>query len=99
MILTKLALADRAGRRPIDQCALNFEELNFTHDVELQKFVDCAKAAGVWNKMEPPVLQGRDLLDVVKPGPQLGKMLQAAYLIQLEEGIVDKAILKKRVMI
>lgn len=97
MFLAKLALADRAGRQAGDQSEKIFNELTFAQDPELQKFIDSAKQAGVWEQMEPPILQGRDLLDLVKPGPKLGKMLQSAYLIQLEEGIVDKAILKNKI--
>ena len=44
---------------------------------------------------EEPVLHGRDLLDVVQPGPKMGQFLKDAYQIQIEEGIKDVQELKK----
>lgn len=95
-LLAKLALADRAGRKAVGQKLP--DKLDFSDDLELQKFVDQANLAGVWDQMEPPVLQGKDLLDVVKPGPKLGELLQRAYEIQIQESILDKSVLKKRVL-
>jgi hypothetical protein len=43
-------------------------------------------------------LQGRDLLDGIKPGPEMGALVKKAYEIQVQEGIRDKATLKKRVL-
>ena len=95
-LLSKLCLADRAGRKPngtnLPSC------LHMHDDPDLQRFVEQAKLAGVYDQIEPPVLQGRDLLDQVKSGPKLGELLKKAYAIQLQEGILDKDILKKRVL-
>lgn len=96
-LLTKLALADRAGRLAATQNSLP-AQLDLSYDLDLEVFVSQAKMADVWSGIEAPILQGRDLLDFVKPGHYLGKLLKKAYLIQLEEGIVDKNILKKRIL-
>jgi hypothetical protein len=44
------------------------------------------------------VLLGRDLLNLVPPGPEIGIALKKAYKIQIDEGIVDKNKLKKRAL-
>lgn len=90
--LAKLSLADRLGRQANRELPI---QISFDQASELQKFVDRAKALGVWQQMEEPVLQGKDLLDVVEPGPALGELLQIAYLIQLQTGLVDKTKLRK----
>jgi tRNA nucleotidyltransferase (CCA-adding enzyme) len=94
--LVKLALADWTGRKPIGE--LVPDKVNFMQQPKLQEFIKNAQAAGVWQNIEAPVLQGKDLLDVVKPGPKLGKLLNEAYLIQLQESLLDKDLLKKRVV-
>lgn len=48
--------------------------------------------------MEKPILQGRDLLPEMTPGPRMGKLLKEAYQLQLDEGITDKEELKRRVL-
>jgi len=91
-MLAKLALADQQGRnaegkRPLD-----------IHDERIERFLEKAQEAQVLYEEEKPILQGRDLLDVVKPGLHMGKLLKEAYRIQLEEGIKDKDELKRRIL-
>lgn len=95
-LLAKLSIADRIGRKPKGE--LLPDQINFEQDSELQEFITKAKEAGVWENIEKPALMGKDLLDSVKPGPKLGKLLNEAYLIQLQESIVDKDVLKQRVL-
>lgn len=58
-----------------------------------------ASDAGVLDRPEEPVLQGRHLLERgVPPGPSMGALLRRAYLIQIDEGIRDVAHLAERVM-
>lgn len=64
----------------------------------VQEFIAKTENLGVLYEPEPAVLRGEDLLDVVRPGPRLGELVKQAYEIQINEGIVDKAILKKRVL-
>ncbi len=64
----------------------------------IDEFLDRAHKANVLSAPEPPLLQGRDLLDVVKPGPRLGQLIRRAYQIQIDEGIVDKEEIKKRIL-
>lgn len=90
--LATLALADRRGRNPKKTGPLKktFKDID--------AFEQQARKAGVMTNVEEPVLLGRDLLDVIKPGPELGLLLMKAYEIQIKEGIADKAVLKKRVL-
>lgn len=91
-ILAKVAIADRRGRNPDGH-----EPLNITSP-DIKKFIAKAKKVGVFNRVEERILQGRDLLDVVKPGPHLGELVDYAYQLQIEQGIKDKAELKKLVL-
>lgn len=89
--LTRLAYCDKSGRNPDRQAPFEVcpEEL-------IEAFLEQAKKYGVDKTFEPPVLMGKDLLAHVNPGPELGKLLQKAYRIQIEDGIIDKDELKKR---
>lgn len=91
-LLADLARADRAGRNPESSQPLSVE----IPDVD--QFVSRAQQAQVQHKGEEPILLGRDLLDVVSPGPELGNLLNAAYEIQIEEGVTDKQELRRRVL-
>ena len=94
--LAKLVLADKMGRSlTVDNLP---NQIGFEQNIELLEFIKQAKLANVWDKIEAPVLQGRDMLELIKPGPKLGELLKQAYLIQLEEGLVDKDILKLRIL-
>ena len=42
--------------------------------------------------------RGRDFLGVVAPGPVLGKLVDRAYAVQIDQGIRDKEILIKMVL-
>ena len=63
-----------------------------------EAFTQKMREANIEHGPEKPVLLGRHLLDVVEPGPKLGKLLDKAYDIQIEEGITDPEELKKRVL-
>lgn len=90
--LARLALADKRGRNPKKGAPLR----KSFNDITL--FLKNARKAQVLVSVEEPVLLGRDLLDVVAPGPQLGNWLKKAYELQLEKGVKDKAALKKMVV-
>lgn len=91
-MLSMLAYADKRGRNPQKGVSLT----DTLPDVDT--FMQRAQDAGVYFHPEPPILQGADLLDEVAPGPVLGKLLAKAYEIQIDKGITDKELLKKRVM-
>ncbi|HEX2978153.1 MAG TPA: HD domain-containing protein [Candidatus Babeliales bacterium] len=91
-MLGKLMLADRQGRNPKKGAPLT-EQFS-----DVASFLEKAKEAFVLHEPEKPILQGRDLLDVIKPGPELGKLIKRAYKIQIDDGIRDKEELKKRVL-
>lgn len=90
--LADLAYADIRGRN-----AQSNEPLDIPIPA-LVTFVERAHEARVHYKPEEPVLMGRDLLDLIKPGKEMGSLLARAYEIQIEEGITDKDELKKRVL-
>lgn len=90
--LASLALADKRGRNPKKGNPL---KKNFK---DVQEFLKKSEQAHVLQTFEKPILQGRDVMDVVKPGPEMGKLLKKAYEIQIEEGIQDKEKLKKRII-
>lgn len=91
--LTQLALADRAGRngdgsrQPL--CQL---------DAAMQAFLQRARSLGVAQQPAVALLTAADFLDVVPPGPQLGKLLAAAYQLQIQQGINDRAVLRAKVL-
>jgi tRNA nucleotidyltransferase (CCA-adding enzyme) len=91
-MLAMLMLADKQGRSKVKGKPLTKQ---FS---DVKKFLQKAEKAQVADKAEKPILQGRDLLDVIKPGPQLGLLIKQAYEIQIKEGIKDKKELKKRVI-
>lgn len=91
-MLAKLALADKRARNPKSSEPL-------TEDMPLiDAFLEKAQEAHVLQSIEKPILLGRDLIDVIEPGPKMGQLVKKAYEIQLEEGIQDKEELKRRVL-
>ena len=91
-MLADLALADRRGRNPLSGEPLTCAEPG------VEEFRNRALEAQVLQSQEEPVLQGRDIIDLVAPGPAMGRVLRKAYEIQIEEGITDKDELKRRVL-
>ncbi len=67
-------------------------------DKILNAFLENIEQAKVERGPEEPVLHGRDLLDVIEPGPELGRLLRLAYDIQIDEGVVDRDELRRRVL-
>ncbi len=88
-----VALADRQGRN--EMCP---EPLTNKFHNDYKAFLEYAEQASVVHKPEAPVLLGRHLLGTISPGPELGKLLDLAYQIQIDEGITDVDVLKKRAL-
>ncbi len=91
-MLAKLACADRQGRNPHGH-----EPLTIVPEF-LDTFLEKAREAAVLHKPEPQILHGRDIADLVEPGPRMGELLHYAYELQLDEGIVDKEKLRAKVI-
>lgn len=89
--LALVGLADNRGRNGKGQAPLEGELEIFT------AFTQRAQEAGVLDAPEAAILQGRDLLGIFEPGPELGRAVEKAYTIQINENITDLAELKKRV--
>lgn len=90
--LAVLADADRRGRNPEKHEPLT------TPDLAIERFKQRAHEYAVLEQPEPPLLTGRDFLDVCAPGPQLGTLVKHAYELQINENIADKDELKQRVL-
>lgn len=90
--LALVSKADKQGRNPHGHEPLN------TPVVEVEQFIARAQGVHVLFKPEPPLLQGKDLLDHIPPGPLLGTVLDRIYEIQIEHSITDKEELKKRAL-
>ncbi len=91
--LFQLAIFDKSARnpergKPLSQCP---EPL-------LDQFFEQAQKYGALDGPEAPVVTGKDFLDVVPEGPELGVLVQLAYDLQLEKGVGDKEELKKLVL-
>jgi len=91
-LLSDLALADYRGTNPDSDEPLNSESRL------LRWFRSQARASGVEREPEPPVLMGRHLKGCLEPGPGMGRVLETAYQIQLEEGIKDLEVLRRRAL-
>ncbi len=87
-----VCLADQQGRNGSGSKPLPYDQVFY------ETFFHRATQASVIHNAEPPVLQGRDFLDVLAPGPQIGKALALAYQLQIEEEIADSLELKRRVL-
>ncbi len=94
-LLALLARADIGGRTssPDPQCSTDG-----TYENVVDTFLAKAHELNVAREPEPPVLLGRDLIDVIEPGQAMGRLLKDAYALQLEENIHDKSELKHRVL-
>ncbi len=91
-MLADLALADKQARNPRTGTPLRGKVQAVT------QFLKKAHELAILEHKEEPVLQGRDLLDKVSAGPELGRLVALAYEIQLQEGIRDKQQLRQLVL-
>ncbi len=91
--LADLCLADTQGRNGAGKYPLHGE------NTDVIVFLAGAKKAGVLEHPEQAVLTGADLLGMVTPGPQMGRLLERAYDIQINEGIGDKQVLLHRIVV
>lgn len=91
--LALVSLFDNRGRNK-----KRGEPLKDVFKDEFNNFLKMAKDAQIDKGPEKPILTGKDILDLVKPGPEMGRILKLAYRIQIEENIKDKDELKKRVL-
>ena len=91
-MLANLSCADKRGRNSHAPVPLTAEP------EAIKAFCIRAQEAKVFDGREEPVLQGRDLLDVIPAGERLGQLLRYAYRVQIEEGVTDKAELRQRTL-
>lgn len=87
-MLTLLMIADRRGRNAHSSLPLQ-ESVP-----EAEEFLSKATEFQIDHAAEQPLLQGKDIMDLVAPGPAMGALLRRAYELQIEHGITDKEELK-----
>lgn len=90
-MLLKLAIADRRGRNS------HGSEPLMSDDPDLALFAQKAQLAQVSHDREPALLTGKDFLDHIAPGPELGKAVARAYELQMD-GETNKELLKQIVL-
>ena len=91
-LLADLALADKRGRN-----AQGHEPLKKDFP-EIAVFRKRAQEAQVLEAVEKPLLQGKDIADLVEAGPKMGELLRRAYELQIDEGITDRDVLRQRLI-
>lgn len=91
-MLAYLSLADRRGRN-----SQSSEPLKLTPQF-FKKFLEKAERARSLREPEKPLLLGRDINDLVEPGPEMGHLLRYAYELQIESLIKNKEELRKKVI-
>lgn len=91
-MLANLVRCDQLGRNPKSHDPLSGDL------PELDEFLSKAEKANVLVSIEKPVLMGKDLLDCVQPGPEMGRLLKKAYQLQISKSITDKDELKRLVL-
>lgn len=91
-LLIDLARADHRGRNKEGKVPL------ITSDEGIELFAQRVAEYNLMREPEMAVLQGKDIIDCVSPGPEMGKILKRAYEIQLTKNIHDKELLKKIVL-
>jgi hypothetical protein len=92
LMLIDLCIADRRGRNG----ASNEPLTDDFPDVDM--FKKNVEQAGVTIKGIEPLLKGADVMDIVSPGPYMGKLLRLAYEKQIEKNITDKQVLKEYII-
>ncbi|MDR3550134.1 MAG: HD domain-containing protein [Candidatus Babeliales bacterium] len=91
-MLADLAYADKHGRNPNSHTPLTMPL------PDIDEFLKKSEGAQVRYEHEKPILLGRDIADIIEPGPQMGEFLKRAYEIQIEQGVTDKEQLKQLVI-
>ncbi|MBD3272854.1 HD domain-containing protein, partial [Candidatus Dependentiae bacterium] len=97
-----VSFADLRGRNsqsqiPLKKAFIKHNDIMEYDDVIFEQVLTKLKEAKLEKGPEEPILKGRHLLEIIEPGPQMGKILKKAYEIQIEEDIKDIEELKKRV--
>jgi tRNA nucleotidyltransferase (CCA-adding enzyme) len=92
LMLIDLCIADKRGRNGAGHEPLTCD----FPDVEV--FRKNVALAGVTTTKIEPLLKGADISDIVKPGPEMGRLLRLAYEKQINQNITDKNILKEYVI-
>lgn len=91
-LLSKVSIADKSGRN-----GNSHEPLNKPLP-DIQEFLKRAQQLHISLHPEKPLIQGKDIAEFVSPGPQMGRLVKKAYEIQIEEGLIDKQELIKRIL-
>ena len=93
-------LSDIRGRnanssKPLKRAFVKHEDIKLYDNVIFNKFLIKVKKAQVEKGPQAQILKGRDLLNYVKPGPEMGRILKYAYKIQIDKNVKDIKELKE----
>jgi tRNA nucleotidyltransferase (CCA-adding enzyme) len=90
-LLIDLCTADKRGRN-----GMGHEPLTCTF-ADVAEFKKNTEQANVLYHAVQPLLTGADILDIIQPGPSMGRLLALAYKMQIKKNITDKHILKEHI--
>lgn len=91
--LAFINLCDIRGRNP-----KNHKPFIKKYEKLYNNFIKKVEKIGVKEQAVKPILMGRDLIEIIKPGPLLGQALKQAYKIQIDQNITDKNLLKNKII-
>ena len=66
-------------------------------NIDTKKLLDRIESLGIIDNPVQPLLTGKDFLDVAS-GAQLGLLIKKAYQIQIDQGLVDRFVVKNIVL-
>lgn len=89
--LVLLCYSDRQGRNP--ESHIPFEML----DSQITEFKRKAEEYGVLFGPEEAILSGKDIIQYIQPGPKMGRILEEAYNLQINDNIQDKDELLRKI--
>jgi putative nucleotidyltransferase with HDIG domain len=95
-LLSLLSLADLQGRNGDS----NHPDLNCIEcDKQIKEFIKKAEEYKVLNSPIKPLIDGKTLLNFLKPGILMGQILKYAYKYQINNNIHNKDILLKHIIL
>ncbi len=89
-MLAQLAQADKRGRNPKGHEPLRIEI------AQIDLFLSIVSELHIEYKPEEPLVLGRDVMNIIAPGPSMGELLDHLYALQIEDHTLTKQDLLER---
>ena len=98
-LLAKLAYADLLGRKNLKNFNKENKDLLNNNKKLIDQFINKINNLKINKFPEPAVLTGKDLIDLnlAEPGKKMGDILAKAYKLQIENNILDKKEIIKKI--